>query len=386
MTFEQKLDLVYTIFSPSSPIENPEMFIGRITEIEKIRDTIEERGQHAIMYGKRGVGKTSVANMVSNIFKNVIISKITCNRNDTYYSLWDKALRNIKFTGSEKMIGYTAKMQQYETSLRLPDKKKADAHTIEKILRDIPDYSLFIFDEFDTIQDAKSRMQMADTIKNLSDNVPNVTILLVGIADNITELIGQHPSIERCIKQIHIPLMSFENAIDIIENGMGILKMEIMPDIASKIALYASGYPHYIHQLCKFASKEAIYAKSNKVTNVHFNSAVQLSIENSDHSLNQAFEAAVAASSAHNQFKHVIIASTLVDTDHNDTFSPEQVIEVFNTITQKNLKLESINYNLGMLCKTERGDILQKTGNARNRRYKFRNPLMKAFIKLKLHE
>ena len=37
-------------------------------------------------------------------------------------------------------------------------------------------------------------------------------------------------------------------------------------------------------------------------------------------------------------------------------------------------------------CATDAYKILEKTGSSQKRKYRFKNPLMKAFIKLKMHE
>jgi hypothetical protein len=45
------------------------------------------------------------------------------------------------------------------------------------------------------------------TIKTLSDNASSIktTLILVGVADSVDELIGEHQSIERAIKQVPMP-------------------------------------------------------------------------------------------------------------------------------------------------------------------------------------
>lgn len=65
-----------------------------------------------------------------------------------------------------------------------------------------------VIDEFDRIQNSATKAQFADLIKDLSDNNPKVTVLLVGVAKDVEELTGHHPSVERCIRQVHLPRMS----------------------------------------------------------------------------------------------------------------------------------------------------------------------------------
>ena len=49
-------------FSPGAPIKEQQMFAGREAEARTLVDAVLQRGRHAIVYGERGVGKTSLAN------------------------------------------------------------------------------------------------------------------------------------------------------------------------------------------------------------------------------------------------------------------------------------------------------------------------------------
>src|SRR6266404_2175054 len=52
-------------FSPGAPIDELSLLAGRLTQIERMIETVMQRGQHAILYGERGVGKSSLANTFS---------------------------------------------------------------------------------------------------------------------------------------------------------------------------------------------------------------------------------------------------------------------------------------------------------------------------------
>ena len=52
------------VFTPGAPISEAELFSGRIDQVNKIIDTISQRGYHAVLYGERGVGKTSLSNVL----------------------------------------------------------------------------------------------------------------------------------------------------------------------------------------------------------------------------------------------------------------------------------------------------------------------------------
>lgn len=109
MTKDEKLDLLKQVFPPSSPIKQKDFFYGRMSQLERIAEAINEDGQHAILYGERGVGKTSLANIMATSYTNTFPIKITCNRQDNFKSLWTSAFKKIKFSRTTTGLGFNAK-------------------------------------------------------------------------------------------------------------------------------------------------------------------------------------------------------------------------------------------------------------------------------------
>ena len=59
--------LVHTTFTPGTPISNLDLLAGRDRQIDKVLETVFSPGQHAAIYGERGVGKSSLANLIYDI-------------------------------------------------------------------------------------------------------------------------------------------------------------------------------------------------------------------------------------------------------------------------------------------------------------------------------
>ncbi|CAN5639850.1 AAA family ATPase [soil metagenome] len=385
---DDKLSILNYVFSPTAPIKQRDLFFGRLDQISDVAMTINERGQHAILYGERGVGKTSLANIMINSFIDVLSSKVTCNRTENFKSIWNKALRNIEFYSKEKGIGFKAALKQdpYQLNLFLPpDKEDIDSSDIQIVLEKLDNKLLFIFDEFDSITDKQTKIRFADTIKSLSDNCPNITILIVGIAENISELLGSHQSIERCLKQIKMPRMSPEELGEIIDKGLSRLETEMEPIIRKKIIDYSSGFPNYTHLLCKYSAYSCLQKRTKSIDNIDFNFAVKQALANANEQMRISLQKATISSKGKTQFESVICAVALAETDEYDCSSVTQILKQYNKLTEKNSTRESINYTLSALCKDERGNILEKAGISNNIKYRFKNPLLKAYIKLRLH-
>lgn len=49
------------VFTPSAPIDDQELFAGRNHELFSVIEAMQSAGQHAVIFGERGVGKTSLA-------------------------------------------------------------------------------------------------------------------------------------------------------------------------------------------------------------------------------------------------------------------------------------------------------------------------------------
>ena len=130
-------------------------------------------------------------------------------------------------------------------------------------------------------------------IKSFSDNITNSSIVLVGIADDIESLIGNHQSLERCLKQIKMPRMSKKECEEIIDNGLNELDIKISPKIKDKIIEFASGFPHYVHLLCKFGAKEIIENNKFEFSQGYLNIAIKKGIENTNEQLKSSFRKGV---------------------------------------------------------------------------------------------
>ena len=93
-----------------------------------------------------------------------------------------------------------------------------------------PDIPVIVIDEFDKAEDESVRTLTANLLKHLSDYSVNVTVVIVGVADEIGELHTQHESLARCIEQIPMPRMSNEEMREILLKRLPRLGMKIVPD------------------------------------------------------------------------------------------------------------------------------------------------------------
>jgi Cdc6-like AAA superfamily ATPase len=300
----EREQMLQWVFSPTTPIKKEEFFRKRITQLEKICEAINAEGQHAILFGERGVGKTSLANIMADSITVIYPTKVTCGRTDNFKSIWKQALQQVQFATTTAGLGFKAEdikgVENLSTSINLDS--TTFTFDLIRLLGNFPNLRFaFIFDEFDNIIDKEVRKLFADLIKSFSDNNTNTTIVLVGIAHDVDKLIGSHQSLERCLKQIRMPRMSNLESQEIIDQGLLKLEIQINASLRSKIIEFASGFPHYVHLLCKYACEEVIKEDRNEITGNDLNLATNKGIDNTNEQLKSAYRKSIVGLSTTNK-------------------------------------------------------------------------------------
>jgi hypothetical protein len=143
-----------SIFTPGAPINEKDLFAGRSEQVEKIIDAVSQRGRHAILYGERGVGKTSLSNMISAFLANrlsFVISGTNCDISDSYSSLWAKALKDIEASKRQPQLGFPSRQA---VPLTAPAYEALTPDSVRRALQDLSTMAslIVIFDEFESIK------------------------------------------------------------------------------------------------------------------------------------------------------------------------------------------------------------------------------------------
>ena len=180
--------------------------------------------------------------------------------------------------------------------------------------------------------------------------------------------------------------MSNEELKSIIDKGLELLEMTIDQKVSRRIVHLSLGFPHFTHLLAKFSARCAIANRESRISIGHFENAIEDCIRNTDHSIRNSYQKATITSRDESKVKDVIGACAIAETDEYETFSTNDLIVPYRKITGQMVTPQSLTYHLSRLCTDDRGNLLEKAGISRNIRYRFRNPLMKAYVGLKLSQ
>jgi Cdc6-like AAA superfamily ATPase len=374
------------VFTPTTPINAQDLFAGRKKELRQIVDVIHQVGQHAILYGDRGVGKTSLANIVAAELggPNVLAPRINCDSTDDFDLVWKKAIREAGLTQQQRSIGFKAGSSLHAMSPVDLLGEKATPDSVRHCLARIAEQfvPVFIIDEFDRL-DTATRRALADTIKTLSDHAVPATILLVGVADNVDQLIVEHRSVQRALAQVHMPRMHPDELHVLLEKGVEKLGMTIQISAKRLITRLSQGMPHYTHLLALHACRAAIDDRSSEVTEYAVQNALERALRTAQQSILNSYETAVRSARKDNLFREVLLACAMVDANDLGEFSPQEIRGWLQQITGRHYEISSFAQHLKEFTEPKRGPVLQKIGISRLYRYKFIDPLLMPYVILR---
>jgi hypothetical protein len=116
---------------------------------------------------------------------------------------------------------------------------------------------------------------MADTVKVLSDHATPATVVLIGVADSVDALIGEHQSIERALVQVNMPRMSDAEIEQIVKTGVTRLGMTVDQEALDEIKSLSQGMPYVTHLLSLHIVRAALEDQSFNVALPHVESRRQ---------------------------------------------------------------------------------------------------------------
>lgn len=378
------------IFRPSAPTDDVELLIGRTDQLSDLTQTAHEPGRHAIVFGERGVGKTSVANAARVIFEaqadmNMAL-RIPCSADDDFCSVWRKILARLRNEIDERpdvapqLLEIHDRVEDFFVEDPTPD---SVARALAVINRSFP--LLVVIDEFDRLPYLEPRTGFADLIKMVSDDQFSGTVVIVGVADTVGELLTEHASIERALRQVHMPRMTVEELCEVVRKGFRVFRertgvaISIEDEAVRVIAQLSQGFPYYTHLLAGSVGRNAIKARRETIATEDVIRALVLAADEADPSIREAYKAATDAARSHATYEETLMACAMTEGDNTGFFAAADIAPHLSVIHGAPKKQPQYNAHLSKFSQ-EPPRILERRHVAGRYRYRFTNPLMKPFV------
>jgi Cdc6-like AAA superfamily ATPase len=381
------------LFDHRTPIAQKKFLAGRFAEITRLVGAIEDRGAHAIIFGDRGVGKTSIASCVQSAVlgspggaaKNLMCIRVNCDSADTYSSLWRKVFGQISTEHRHLGMGFRPEEERSATTLEHHLEGEVSVNQVRQLLENCGKQCnlVVILDEFERLEnDASVKKLLADTIKTLADFVVPVTIVFVGVGESLSQLIQEHQSLTRHLVEVPVPRLQVKERCDIIDDRLVELGMTIDESAKKTIVHLSKGLPFYVHLLGRYSVIAALERDSSHIDSSDMLEGFRQAMAHAKQGLQNVYYTATLTNQTKSQYRQCLAACALASTDPYGYFTASHVLEPMRTIMKNECKVSSFNDKLVDFCDARRAEILQRSGKERSWRYRFRDPLMGPFVLL----
>jgi hypothetical protein len=187
------------------------------------------------------------------------------------------------------------------------------------------------------------------------------TIVLVGIADDINALVGEHASVSRNITEIKMPRMSKQELNMILDKRFVKLGMKISGDARWKIVTLSRGLPTYIHALGRDAARSAVRSRRLLIDEADVDIAIKAGVATSDETISRGYSIAVHSNRKNTLYREVLLACAIANSDDEGRFMPSDVVQPLSSILGRTVRIANFSSHLEEFCSEERGNILEKT-------------------------
>jgi len=359
-----------------APIDEEELFAGRATEVRRIVEAVLTRSKHVVLFGERGVGKTSLSNVFWKRFnkslKSFIVARVQAGPSDNFSTLWLRALEELHASGVA-----TGKPEYVQFDLE-------ENVTPSRVRRELQKCGpnalpIIIIDEYNEVRDADARLLTANLIKELYDFAVTTTVIIVGVAETVTELIDDHASSGRALVQIPLSRMSKSELREIIQKRIKRTDMTFSGDAMWTIVTLSRGLPYFTQTLSKHAARHAIADQRLTVTNDDVEASMGRFIEDAERSFRESYRSATH-SNQENFFEQSLLACALAETDEEGYFTANDVVEPYSAIMKERKRIAHFERHLRRFSSIEGGNVLIKRGGDRQQTFRFADPMMQPYV------
>ncbi len=409
--------VILNAFSPAHELDDPSRFAGRADQIRLLSDALRMDGSVLVIYGERGLGKSSTAIQLQLIALGdaVLLSALgaahlALGPSETFLTIYVVCTQRVQSledlqslilhklqtidlgdeTDHENLMDRTSKRKislkyfEHETTRRYQQRVsrlREDSLSIEEQLERELSLLANIFNQrvliiVDELDRARNINGLGQYLKSLAS--PQVKFVLVGIAQSLTELVIDHASISRQLYAVQVPPMKPGELADLIDKAMMGLAdngIDIGFDLAARKQLItlAHGFPWFVHVIGQEGLRRAADDKRTVVTRDDVIIATRdLTNNRFAQQFSDDYQRAVRDSSQRETVLRVLAAWPETNIPTSDVYNVCRSLGVANPAVYR-----------GHLVKSDYGELLMGAGMLERGLVRFRNQMFKHYVELR---
>lgn len=248
-------------FTPSQPVMDQRMFAGRSELLNAMIRSIEDQRLHLVLYGERGIGKTSLLHFLADAAGEAryIVAYLSCGTASQFQETFRGAAEEVPVLFHSGFAPTESDAEQGATLANLLPPGNFTPRQFAEVCGKLTGTRvLIILDEFDRAESMSFRRDVSELMKFLSDRAMRVQIVIAGVAADLAELLEYTPSIRRNLLALRVPLMNDAEIQTLVSNGERASGMVFERPARDLIVAVAHGSPYLASLTCHHAGLVAL--------------------------------------------------------------------------------------------------------------------------------
>lgn len=238
---ERSRALAIRLFGANHPVENPRDLFGRARELELLSASVLDSGMHAVIYGPRGSGKTSLVRVFGDLAdqRGATVLYQSCAGGNGFGDLVLPYLDDLDASAFGMAEEEFTRAAAAVKALPTP---RAFAALLARADRD---NLVLILDEFDRL-DPEIKGQLALLIKLLSDMRARARLVCVGISGDVAQLVDVHASVRRHLVPVGLSPLEDREVENFITTTSQAIGLTVLPSALSLLRWLVCGSPYHM--------------------------------------------------------------------------------------------------------------------------------------------
>ncbi len=296
----------------SQPVITRDRFAGRHDALSQLIAAIEQQRLHVVIYGERGIGKTSLVHVFADTAREAryLVLYGSCGTEGRFDEIIRAFAAKIPMLYHRSVLPTTAAVEQaLHFDTMLPPGPFGPREASDLLADVVGTRIILILDEYDRIADANFRRDVAELIKNLSDRAARVQLILTGVASNLDELIGFAPSIRRNIVGLPMRPLTIEEVREILRLGEDAAGLRFADGAVAMVAELANGSPYLVRLLGHRAGMAALDQRRPHVDVAQVKNAVERVLTDWNATLPRRVQALLGSAEARDNWQLLVAAA-----------------------------------------------------------------------------
>ena len=387
--------------TPSDFITTKERLFGRDKSLVSIDRALSSPGRQIFIYGDRGVGKTSLALTAAFLNTSAAQSPIHVNCGSTNgFSAVIQAFGNAAIPvqnrfekpGSRPGVGLSilgtganvTPSSSLSAAITAPQGLNEALDIVKYVETKLSGPLVVVIDEMERLKSADDKENFAEFIKNVSTVTNNIRFVFCGIASDVTELLGAHPSAGRILETIELKRIPHDSLWKIVEIPAMKLGIHIEREMLIRIGQISDGFPHYVHLIGE-SLFWIIFDDTNSIVRVerhHFRAAIKEALRRTEAVLRNQYDTATKKTKNTEDYEEALWSLADRTSDRRqltDIYEASYSRIMLKRAGRVRLPKEKLNQRLLSLRKDSHGRIVTGFGSGW---FGFRENIMRGYVRL----